>query len=85
LDPRGTGLVFGLRFVAMALGIFFGEGWMPIAITGGVATGKSTVSLQLFEGKEVGDIPAQQQALYQQWRKAFLEMSKSREQYKPLE
>lgn len=53
LDPRGTGLVFGLRFVAMALGIFFGEGWMPIAITGGVATGKSTVSLQLVEGKEV--------------------------------
>jgi subtilisin family serine protease len=39
----------------------------------------------MFEGKEDGDIPAQQQALYQQWRKAFLEMSKSREQYKPLE
>jgi dephospho-CoA kinase len=52
LNPKAAGMVYGMRLVAVLVGLFWGEGWMPVAITGGVATGKSTVSTQLVEGKE---------------------------------
>lgn len=53
LNPKATVVVFGMRFLAMAIGVYLGEGWMPVAITGGVATGKSTVTTLLMEeGKE---------------------------------
>ena len=52
LDPRATAVVFGMRLLAMAVGVYLGEGWMPVAITGGVATGKSTVSTLLVEGRD---------------------------------
>ena len=52
LNPKATALIFGMRLLAMAVGVYLGEGWMPVAITGGVATGKSTVSTIMVEGWE---------------------------------
>jgi dephospho-CoA kinase len=53
LNPQATVVVFSMRFLALAIGVYLGEGWMPVAITGGVATGKSTVvALLMQEDKE---------------------------------
>mmetsp|Transcript_27641 Transcript_27641/g.40805 ORF Transcript_27641/g.40805 Transcript_27641/m.40805 type:complete len:413 (-) Transcript_27641:1038-2276(-) len=53
LAPVAALQVYGYRFIAIVLGIFVGECWMPVALTGGIATGKSTVAKQLVEGHPV--------------------------------
>lgn len=53
LTPASALQVYGYRFLAIVLGIFLGECWMPVALTGGIATGKSTVAKQLVEGHPV--------------------------------
>jgi dephospho-CoA kinase len=48
LSPTATGLLFGLRLTLVCIGVFLGESFFPLALTGGIACGKSTVA-HLFE------------------------------------
>lgn len=51
LSPTATGLLFGLRLTLVCIGVFLGESFFPIALTGGIACGKSTVAHLLEHGK----------------------------------
>jgi len=47
LTIRSTASLYGLRLVSVILGTLLGESWMPVALTGNIATGKSTVARRL--------------------------------------
>lgn len=49
LSPDATAILFSLRLVFLCLGVHLGESLCFIALTGGIATGKSTVSRLLVE------------------------------------
>jgi len=51
LSPTATGLLFGLRLTLVCVGVFIGESFFPLALTGGIACGKSTVAHLLENGK----------------------------------
>ena len=51
LSPTATGLLFGLRLTLVCIGVFLGESFFPLALTGGIACGKSTVAHLLEHGK----------------------------------
>lgn len=53
LAPKAALWVYGMRLIALLFGIYIGEGWMPVALTGGIASGKSLVADQLLNGKPV--------------------------------
>jgi dephospho-CoA kinase len=49
LSPDATAILFSLRLVFLCLGVHIGESLCFVALTGGIATGKSTVSQLLVE------------------------------------
>lgn len=49
LSPDATAILFSLRLVFLCLGVHIGESLCFVALTGGIATGKSTVSRLLVE------------------------------------
>ena len=51
LSPTATGLLFGLRLTLVCIGVYLGESFFPLALTGGIACGKSTVAHLLENGK----------------------------------
>jgi hypothetical protein len=54
LSPDATAILFSLRLVFLCLGVHIGELLCFVALTGGIVTGKSTVS-QLLAGGIQGD------------------------------
>ena len=50
LSPTATGLLFGLRLMFVCIGVYLGESFFPLALTGGIACGKSTVAHLLEHG-----------------------------------
>jgi dephospho-CoA kinase len=57
LSPQATGVLFGIRIAFLCLGVFFGEGYFPICLTGGIACGKTTVGNILLYGKGTAETP----------------------------
>jgi dephospho-CoA kinase len=55
LSPTATGLLFGLRLMLVCIGVHIGESFFPLALTGGIACGKSTVAHLLAHGGKQGD------------------------------
>lgn len=49
LSPDATAILFSLRLVFLSLGVHMGESLCFVALTGGIATGKSTVSKMLVD------------------------------------
>ena len=49
LSPDATAILFSLRLVFLCLGVHIGESLCFVALTGGIATGKSTVSRLFVE------------------------------------
>eukprot|EP00980_Cylindrotheca_fusiformis_P003394 scaffold756_cov133-Cylindrotheca_fusiformis.AAC.1 len=49
LSPDATAILFSLRLVFLCLGVHLGESLCFVALTGGIATGKSTVGRLLVE------------------------------------
>ena len=58
LTPTAMGIIFGIRIVMLSIGVYFGEGYCPIALTGGIACGKSTVATILQYGTVVPEVPS---------------------------
>lgn len=52
LSPDATAILFSLRLVFLCLGVHIGESLCFIALTGGISTGKSTVSKMLVDYSE---------------------------------
>jgi dephospho-CoA kinase len=69
LAPDSVGTILTIRLIFMCLGVYLGESFLPVALTGSIATGKSTVAAMLLDPKPVN---FQQQNL-----------SKTRKQKKP--
>lgn len=44
LSTDAVGTLLTVRLIFMCLGIYLGESWVPVALTGSIATGKSTVA-----------------------------------------
>lgn len=55
LSPDATAILFSLRLLFLCLGVHIGESLCFVALTGGIATGKSTVSRLLVEYNDVPD------------------------------
>ncbi len=55
LSPDATAILFSLRLVFLCLGVHVGESLCFVAVTGGIATGKSTVSRLFVEYNNVPD------------------------------
>ena len=49
LSPDSVGMILSLRSIFICLGVSFGEIWMPICLTGGIACGKTTVAQLLLD------------------------------------
>jgi dephospho-CoA kinase len=49
LTPDATALLFTLRLLFLCAGVYLGESFFPIALTGGIACGKSTVATLLVD------------------------------------
>ena len=49
LSPDAVGTLLTLRLLFMCIGVYLGESFMPIALTGGIACGKSTVAQLLVD------------------------------------
>lgn len=49
LSPDATAILFSLRLVFLCLGVHFGESLCFVALTGGIATGKTTVGRMLMD------------------------------------
>ena len=52
LTPQAMGILMGMRVAFILMGLYLGQSFNPIAITGGIATGKSTVVQMLLEESE---------------------------------
>eukprot|EP00429_Kryptoperidinium_foliaceum_P011315 CAMPEP_0176005022 /NCGR_PEP_ID=MMETSP0120_2-20121206/1992_1 /TAXON_ID=160619 /ORGANISM="Kryptoperidinium foliaceum, Strain CCMP 1326" /LENGTH=340 /DNA_ID=CAMNT_0017337717 /DNA_START=563 /DNA_END=1585 /DNA_ORIENTATION=+ len=52
LSPDATAILFSLRLVFLCLGVHVGESLCFVALTGGIASGKSTVSRMFVEYNE---------------------------------
>jgi dephospho-CoA kinase len=50
LTPTATGILFATRLFFVCCGVHLGESYRPIALTGGIACGKSTVAHLLVHG-----------------------------------
>jgi dephospho-CoA kinase len=57
LSPMASGIVFGTRMTFLCFGVFLGEAFFPICLTGGIASGKSTVANILLYGKGTAEAP----------------------------
>lgn len=55
LSPDATAVLFSLRLVFLCLGVHIGESLCFVALTGGIATGKSTVSRLFVEYNDTPD------------------------------
>jgi dephospho-CoA kinase len=55
LSPTATGIVFAMRLLLVCAGVHIGESFAPIALTGGIACGKSTVARLLTNGGKAED------------------------------
>ena len=55
LSPDATAILFSLRLIFLCLGVHIGESLCFVALTGGIATGKSTVSRLFVEYNTVPD------------------------------
>ena len=53
LSPDSVGTILTIRLIFMCLGVYLGESFLPVALTGGIATGKSTVANMLLDPKPV--------------------------------
>ena len=49
LTPEATALIFTVRLIFLCCGVYLGESFFPIALTGGIACGKSTVAQLLTQ------------------------------------
>lgn len=56
LSPTATGLLFGLRLMLVCIGVHLGESFFPLALTGGIACGKSTVAHLLEHDDKQEDV-----------------------------
>jgi dephospho-CoA kinase len=54
LSPDATAILFSLRLVFLCLGVHVGESLCFVALTGGIASGKSTVGRMLVEYNNIG-------------------------------
>ena len=57
LSPDATAILFSLRLVFLCIGVHLGESLCFIALTGGIASGKSTVSQMLVEYNYINPTP----------------------------
>ena len=57
LSPDSVGTLLTVRLIFMCIGVYLGESFMPVALTGGIACGKSTVAQMLLDPKR--SIPQQ--------------------------
>jgi dephospho-CoA kinase len=55
LAPDSVGTILTIRLIFMCLGVYLGESFLPVALTGSIATGKSTVAAMLLDPK--GSVP----------------------------
>jgi dephospho-CoA kinase len=53
LAPDSVGTILTIRLIFMCLGVYLGESFLPVALTGSIATGKSTVAAMLLDPKPV--------------------------------
>ena len=53
LSTDAVGTLLTLRLIFMCLGIYLGEAFIPVALTGGIASGKSTVAQMLQDPKRL--------------------------------
>jgi dephospho-CoA kinase len=51
LAPDSVGTILTVRLIFMCLGVYLGESFLPVALTGSIATGKSTVARMLLNPK----------------------------------
>jgi dephospho-CoA kinase len=56
LTPTAMGLLFGLRLMLLCIGVHIGESFFPLALTGGIACGKSTVAHLFAHGGKEDDV-----------------------------
>jgi dephospho-CoA kinase len=58
LSPDAVGTLLTVRLLFMCLGVYLGESFLPIALTGGIACGKTTVATLLLDPRGgATDIP----------------------------
>jgi dephospho-CoA kinase len=60
LAPDSVGTILTIRLIFMCLGVYLGESFLPVALTGSIATGKSTVASMLLDAKPDGNWQQQQ-------------------------
>lgn len=53
LSTDAVGTLLTIRLIFMCLGVYLGEAFIPIALTGGIASGKSTVAQMLQDPKRL--------------------------------
>jgi dephospho-CoA kinase len=53
LAPDSVGTILTIRLIFMCLGVYLGESFLPVALTGSIATGKSTVAAMLLDPVQV--------------------------------
>jgi dephospho-CoA kinase len=61
LTPDAVGTLLTIRLIFMCLGVYLGETFLPICLTGGIACGKTTVAQLLLDPKCVAIHPLQAQ------------------------
>lgn len=59
LSPDAVGSLLTLRLFFMCLGVYLGESFLPIALTGGIACGKSTVAQMLVDPRGLSGASAE--------------------------
>lgn len=58
LSPDAVGTLLTVRLVFLCLGIYLGESFLPVALTGGIACGKSTVAKMLVDPQKAHLTPS---------------------------
>jgi dephospho-CoA kinase len=58
LSPDAVGTLLTVRLLFMCLGVYVGESFLPIALTGGIACGKTTVATLLLDPRGGAGLPA---------------------------
>lgn len=53
LSTDAVGTLLTIRLIFMCLGVYLGESFIPVALTGGIASGKSTVAQMLQDPKRI--------------------------------